>query len=191
MSEESKMPSPNNEKEIEKFAVKKLLSKINELNIDVDLLCDSEKESEWELFSKDERAGIFNKPSMTIKEYFDHELKNLGAGLSLITESEEKSKIIESCNILSVKISRAIDPENFTLYSLSLIEDVLTHTDKLIQKHLRVQEIHIYIQQLGHMVKVFNSYIKERHVEITKEMKAEIDIINQGLKYHRLPSIEV
>jgi hypothetical protein len=175
-------------KAVEKSIMQKIGKVSNEIGILNDLL---EDESEIQKFDPEGPALMFDKPEMTIREYFKSEMVNLNHGLSFLNKSVLRVEAVERCSILSILIDKALDPEKFFKYSFNFILTSVFGLEKMRERRDMKNQLDSFLSSIGKTITDFNVYKTKRKIEISNEEIESMKSVNVRLQNLSLPLIEV
>lgn len=179
------------EKEFQDLTVKAVISKITDVAKNITELDINETSKNYEAFDPAEKANVFGKPELTIKEYFESEIKNLKAGIDIITDPNSKEEVFARYSALKMQIDRVFNPEDFTSYCIDIVGGIIKHIDKISNHSSYAEEVMILLSRTEEMVSNFNSYIKVRKIKLEDSIQKDVLDINKKLKHYNVLEIDI
>jgi hypothetical protein len=177
------------EREFQHLTVEAVKSRINKITAEIEELDKTESENNYEMFDPTERAGLFGRTDITTQEYFDNEIRNLKAGVDIITDITTKKGMSIEVSALSMKINKVFRPEDFIIEYIDIIGHLLENISHISHVPNQSEYVSILLTQTEKMVSVLNLSIKTRNIKIDEEVQEEIMGINKLLMHHQIPEI--
>ena len=112
------------EEETRRMVLEELVKIFPKLSTEADLL--EEMFLEDDHFNPNASAEAFGKPDITIKEYFEAEMKNLQFGMTFFKGDGQEQNIAKRYEILSSQLDKVFKPEKFIARSLSNIMGLIS-----------------------------------------------------------------
>ncbi|MEI6042596.1 MAG: hypothetical protein WCQ00_03470 [bacterium] len=189
------MNEAHEEKKVGEEMYKALTKKIDTLTENIDLLIElmdiDEKNEGENMFDPNETAEMFDRPDITLRQYFEAEGKNLDAGIELFKGNPKEEEILEKYDDLMVSICRVFKPEKFISYSIVLINNLLNRLNKLSDSSKDEERAELYLENLTDIILDFNSYMEKNGMEIQVDARKKINDLNKSLKFFSLPLIQI
>lgn len=177
------------DEETQQAVLKELPKTFSRVSADVDLI--EKIFLDNDIFNRDAKAEIFNRPDLNLVDYFDSEMNNLYHGITFLKSSSEEKKMIEQYKFLSIKLYKVFRPEKFIIYSIEYIIKLITIAEKNIKSSGSENSKLFNLSNLHGAVLGFNSYLnKVKGIEIDQNMIQTMKEINEELKKIPMPLIE-
>ena len=182
------------EEETRRRALEELVKIFPRLSAEADSLKNMSLEDDH--FSPDASAEAFGKPDMTIKEYFEAEMKNLQFGMTFFKGDGKEQNIAKRYEILSSQLDKVLKPEKFIAQSLSTIMGLISIAKRGLNSRDIEDLMNFRMSDLENEVLRFNKYLKQiKGFKIEEYALKKISEINDELNKIGLPlgfpSIEI
>jgi hypothetical protein len=178
------------EEETRQMVLKELVNIFPKLSTEADLL--EEMFLEDDHFNPNANAEAFGKPDMTIKEYFEAEMKNLQFGMTFFKGDKLEQTITKRYEKLSSQLDKVLKPERFINQSLGNIMSLISITKRGLRSRDIEDLINFRMSDLENEVIKFNKYLKKiKGFEMEEYALKKIFEINDELNKLGLPLVEL
>ncbi len=143
-------------------------------------------------FDPNDSAEIFDKPEMTLREYFESELKNLHYGMTFFKGDKLESTIYERYAIIAKQLDKVFRPEKFIIKSIDQIIVLLNVVKRSLSSRDIKDKVSLNLPTLVNQIHIFNKFLKRvKGLNINPIELKLISDINDELQKIPAPLIEL
>jgi len=187
-SAEKEKESLENSRE-QKSILEALNAKMMEISSRIDTLDFADQDGNP--IGQESAAEIFDRPDVTIREYFALEFRNLNAGVESVTDEDEAEEMSDKYESLILQMEQVLNPVKFVDDVLKIISENIKLAET-VERHIDMTEpFNNTLSNLELDVPELNIYLARKKLKVSDETAKIIAEINTRLKSLFLPLIHL